>query len=101
MRHSPAAILRLTGAALLAVGLVALIACGGSSGGSAEVADGASEGSSSTVHVSLNEWSISPAHGSGFEAGKGDAVIEIHNEGAAPHALKINKTDLPPTGLPA
>ena len=100
MRYSPAAILKLTGAALLAVGLVALIACGGSPDGSDEAPDDVSEGGSSTVHVALNEWSISPAHGSGFEAGKGDAVLEIHNEGAAPHDLKIIKTDLPPDALP-
>ena len=105
MRHSLAAILKLVGVAVLAVALVALIACGGSSdtsdeSGSAGGDEQTSEGGSGSVHVALTEWSITPAEGSALEAGAGDAVFEIHNEGAAPHDLKIIKTDLAPGALP-
>jgi uncharacterized cupredoxin-like copper-binding protein len=53
-----------------------------------------------TVHVSLSEWGISPAHGEAFEAQAGEMVFEIHNDGAAPHDLKVIKTDLAPDALP-
>lgn len=108
-------LLKLTVVALVALALVAFITGCSSSGGSDdaaahedadEVAEHveememeADEGGG-TVHVALNEWSISPAHGEGFEAGAGDVVFEIHNEGAAPHDFKIIKTDLAADALP-
>jgi len=106
MKYSLGTIVKLSGVALVALALVAFVACGGSSEGSDEAETGGggeekvSEVGSSTVHVSLNEWSISPAHGGGFEADAGDSVFEIHNEGAAPHDLKIIKTELAPDALP-
>lgn len=105
MRYSLATILKLVGAAVLAVALTSLIACGGSSSGSDEAGSASrdeeiSEGGSGSVHVALNEWDIRPIEGSAFEIDAGDAVFEIHNEGAAPHDLKIIKTDLAPGALP-
>ena len=120
MRIEMATILKLATVALLALAVVAFIACGGSSSGSDDTATGGGgddvaehvddevgddeadehvdEGG--TVHVALNEWSITPAHGEAFEAGAGDVVFEIHNEGAVPHDFKIIKTDLAPDALP-
>jgi uncharacterized cupredoxin-like copper-binding protein len=96
---------KVIGAAVLAVALVAFIACGGSSGGIDEAKtagedEAVPEGGSGSVHVALNEWDIRPIEGSAFEINAGDAVFEIHNQGAAPHDLKIIKTDLAPGALP-
>lgn len=105
MKYSLTAILKLGGVALLALALVAFIACGGSSDGSDDAgttggSEETPEGGANNVHVALNEWSISPEDGPAFEADAGDAVFEIHNEGAAPHDLKIIKTHLAPDALP-
>ncbi len=102
MRNAMTAILKVTALALLALALVAFIsACGSSSGGDEHTDDPTDNGDGGDpVHVSLNEWSITPAHGVGFEAEAGEMVFEIHNDGAAPHDLKVIKTDLAPDALP-
>jgi uncharacterized cupredoxin-like copper-binding protein len=61
-------------------------------------ADGSS--SASTVHVTLSEWGVTGAHDNALSASSGAAVFEIHNDGVAPHDLKIVKTDLSPDALP-
>ena len=102
--------------ALLALAIVALIsACGGSSSGSDDAAagddsgqvlehvddaDAAEGGGDEIAHVTLAEWSITPAHGEGFEASAGEVVFEVHNDGAAAHDLLVIKTDLAPDALP-
>lgn len=114
MRNAIATMVKVSVVALLALALVALIsACGGSSsgsdgaatnGGSGDVEehtdDGDGDEGGESVHVTLDEWSITPAHGEAFEAAAGEMVFEIHNDGAAPHDLKVIKTDLAPDALP-
>ncbi len=114
MRNAIATMVKVSGVALLALALVALIsACGGSSGagddaatngGSGDVEehvdDGDGDEGGESVHVTLAEWSITPAHGEAFETDAGEMVFEIHNDGAAPHDLMVIKTDLAPDALP-
>lgn len=125
MRNAMTAILKVTALALLALALVAFIsACGSSSGDDSATGNGGGgvgehvddepagdehtddgmdmdEGEGGgTLHVSLNEWSITPAHGVGFEVEAGEMVFEIHNDGVAPHDVKVIKTDLAPDALP-
>ena len=121
MRNAIARMVKVSGVALLALALVALIsACGGSSGagddaatngGSGDVEehvedadehtdDGDGDEGGESVHVTLAEWTITPAHGEDFELDAGEMVFEIHNDGAAPHDLMVIRTDLAPDALP-
>lgn len=93
------------------LGLAALVsltlaACGGGGDNSEQTADPAAGHSASenaheeergaeALHVILTEWSITGEDGeTTFTADAGDTIFEVHNEGAAPHDLKVIKTDL-------
>lgn len=102
---------RLIFLALTVAGAMVFIACGG--GGSnpdpnpgttndhSENAHEDEQGAEA-LHVILSEWSITGEDGeTTFTADAGDTIFEIHNEGAAPHDLKIIKTNLEPDALPA
>jgi uncharacterized cupredoxin-like copper-binding protein len=127
MNSTMTSILKLALVGLLALALVAFIAaCSSSSGDGEDAASGGNgdvaehvddadehedadaddhgeteeQEDGGAVHVSLTEWGIAPAHGETFEADAGELVFEIHNEGAAPHDLKVIRTDLSPDALP-
>ncbi len=100
------------------LGLAALVsltlaACGGGGDNSEQTADpaaGHSDGEDAdshgdqgaeALHVILKEWSIAGEDGeTTFTAVAGDTLFEVHNEGAAPHDLKVIKTDLSADDLP-
>lgn len=101
---------RLIFLALTVAGAMAFIACGGGGsnpdpnpGTTNDHSENAHEDEQGTeaLHVILKEWSITGEDGeTTFTADAGDTIFEVHNEGAAPHDLKVIKTDLAADDLP-
>ena len=88
----------------LTAGVLPFAACQGGEGPPTAQAPEHDEGlqhEAGAVDVVLDEWSIASEGGQPIPTlAAGDVVLEVHNEGVAPHYLSIIRTDLAADALP-